>query len=249
MHDDEGVGEPSSGQDDLATLAAFLERFDELLDRDPAASLVHIRNSPARLSEEPEVLLAEAEALCHACGPTHARDFLVALVERAPDLSDARHRLADVLEELGDREGAILQHLQTLWLDCEMDALEGCSDCADVELIAEVAEATLEGLPEPVKAKLGNVAVVLEPRPSRDLVMSGFDSRALGLFEGPTSAEHGMMCAPPELSRIVLFTRCLLDAFGAEREELVEQVRITVLHEIGHYLGLEEESLARLGLA
>jgi predicted Zn-dependent protease with MMP-like domain len=241
-------GDDGLGQNYLDRLAAFLERFDDLLARDPAAALSHIGNPPPEFADEPDVLLAEGEALWRACGAARARDFLVSLVEGAPDLSDARHMLAEVLEELGESEKAIEQHLQTLWLDSEMDALGGCPESAEVEWIAEVAEATLAQLPDNIATKLGNVAAILEPRPSLELVKSGFDSRALGLFEGPTSVEHGMLSAPPELSRIVLYTGCLVDAFGTEREELEAQVRITVLHEIGHYFGLEEDELERLGL-
>jgi predicted Zn-dependent protease with MMP-like domain len=194
------------------------------------------------------VLLAQGEALFAARGPEAARAFLEPLVQRAPDLSDAGHMLAEVLEDLGDERGAIEQHLRTLRLDTQLDALSGEPEPKEIDAIAEVAEATLGSLPETTRQRLGDVAVLLEARPSQELVASGFDSRALGLFEGPTSVEMGMMWSPAEPTRIVLFTHCLLDAFGGDDEELREQVRITVLHEVGHYLGLEEEDMVRLGL-
>ena len=91
--------------------------------------------------------------------------------------------------------------------------------------------------------RLEHVPVVLEPRPSRDLVQDGFDPRALGLFEGPTDGDSDT----PAPTRIVLFTSNLLVDF-VEEEELREQIEITLLHEIGHFFNLDEDDLKRLGL-
>ncbi|MGB1698589.1 MAG: metallopeptidase family protein, partial [Nannocystaceae bacterium] len=111
--------------------------------------------------------------------------------------------------------------------------------------IRAIATRVLTALPEEFSCRLENVPVVLEARPSRALVATGFDPRALGLFEGlaDADAEH----AGPIPSRIVLFTRNLALEFP-EKEELAEQVEITLLHEVGHFFGLDEEQVEALGL-
>jgi predicted Zn-dependent protease with MMP-like domain len=99
-----------------------------------------------------------------------------------------------------------------------------------------------------------DVPVALEPRPNQGLVADGFDPRALGLFEGiddqgqrsvgDMMGERGDLLRP---TRIVLFYANLL-ATCASGEELAKEVVVTVLHEIGHFFGLDEDGVAALGL-
>jgi predicted Zn-dependent protease with MMP-like domain len=91
--------------------------------------------------------------------------------------------------------------------------------------------------------RLEHVPVILEDRPSGSLVAEGFDPRAFGLFEGPTDGVRD----EPAPTRIVLYAANLLAEFPDE-PELSEQIEVTVLHEVGHFFGLEEEELERLGL-
>ena len=53
---------------------------------------------------------------------------------------------------------------------------------------------------------------------------------------------------PHDLTRVILFKRNL-EKVCRSREELIEQIQVTVKHEIGHHLGLDEDDLERLGLA
>ena len=69
----------------------------------------------------------------------------------------------------------------------------------------------------------------------------------LGLYEGiPLTERDSDHWGPPD--QISLY-RDMLCRIGHTEEELVEQIRITLLHEIGHYFGLDEEDLDRLGYA
>ncbi len=81
----------------------------------------------------------------------------------------------------------------------------------------------------------------LEPRPSEELVREGFDPRAYGIFEGNMHDEDA-----PVPTCITLFTHNLLADF--DDDELEEQLEITILHEVGHYFGLDEDDMERLGL-
>ncbi|MCY3003371.1 MAG: metallopeptidase family protein [Planctomycetota bacterium] len=105
-------------------------------------------------------------------------------------------------------------------------------------------------LPEPFRATLEEVPVIVDPMPSRELV--GDDPLAtppdlLGLFLGESRAEaieSGAGALPPSIH---LFQRNLERATGTRRE-LVEQIGVTLFHELGHYLGFDEDGVAELGL-
>jgi predicted Zn-dependent protease with MMP-like domain len=176
-----------------------------------------------------------------------ARQPLERALHEDPDHADALHLLARCDEIDGDRAAMIARDLRVLELDARADQAEQVGSTAEQDLIASEAEAALDDLPEEFKARLANVPIVLEARPSKVIVREGFDPRALGLFEGPDDAEHarGELVLSP--SRIVLFYANLLVAFPDE-DDLREQVRITIFHEVGHYFGLDEDEIAALGL-
>jgi predicted Zn-dependent protease with MMP-like domain len=176
----------------------------------------------------------------------------IALLEEAltidPSDPDLLYELGLAKEELGDRDGMIAAFLEVARLDPSEDRASGLLDDRARDRIASAAEETLERLPEPFRDRLGNVAVVIEDYPSRDIVEQGFDPRAYGLFEGPDDlAQHLASEILMTPTRIVLFAANLLAAFPPD--ELEEQVTVTVLHEIGHYFGLDEDEVAALGLA
>jgi predicted Zn-dependent protease with MMP-like domain len=110
---------------------------------------------------------------------------------------------------------------------------------------AEV-EATLEALPAELQAAARQVPVVYQKRPDRRLVDDGLDPDLLGLFVGDPRAEVEHGTAVP--AQILLFLENLW-AFAEEDWELyAQEVEVTFLHELGHYLGLEEGDLEDRGL-
>mgnify|MGYP006166592933 FL=1 len=70
----------------------------------------------------------------------------------------------------------------------------------------------------------------------------------LGLFMGVPRTEASRTEQVSDLDRVILFKRNL-EKVCRNRDELIDQIQITVRHEIGHYLGLGEGDLERLGLA
>ncbi len=113
------------------------------------------------------------------------------------------------------------------------------------DLLVGIAEELLGELPAKITEKLGNVPILVDDRPSRDLVADGFDPRALGLFEGIPFPDE--ISAGPALNRILLF-RVNIEAFTFSESDAVEQVRITLLHEIAHFFGMNEDEVTALGL-
>jgi len=98
--------------------------------------------------------------------------------------------------------------------------------------------AALDALPPELAAALHNVAVVVEDENPEDPGL-------FGLYEGVPLPERGDMAGHlPD--RIAIYRVPLVEEF-ADPAELEEEIRITVLHELAHYFGLDEERLAELG--
>ncbi len=117
------------------------------------------------------------------------------------------------------------------------------------ERFLEVAEEVLEQLPPTVGDSLGNVAIFIEDYPAAWILESQVpDPRLLGLFEGPERAEERAVdTVATGPARIYLY-RWNIERVCGSAVEVEEQIRITILHEIGHYLGLDEDDLVVRGL-
>lgn len=109
------------------------------------------------------------------------------------------------------------------------------------ELVAEA----LTSLPEEFAAAMENVAVVVEEEPTAEELESlGLDPEQddlFGLYQGVPLPERGPD-APVLPDRIAIYRLPILWACET-REEAVEEVRTTVIHELGHYFGLDEDEL------
>jgi predicted Zn-dependent protease with MMP-like domain len=102
----------------------------------------------------------------------------------------------------------------------------------------DVVRAALDELPPAIAAGLENVAVVVEDENVEDPDL-------YGLFEGIPLTEGGSIAGDLP-SRIAIYRRPLEADFD-DVDELRDEIRITVLHELGHYFGLDEDRLAELG--
>jgi predicted Zn-dependent protease with MMP-like domain len=109
----------------------------------------------------------------------------------------------------------------------------------------ELVREALTGLPDECAAAIKNVAVVVEEEPSaEDLESVGLDPEQddlFGLYQGVPLPERGPD-APALPDRIAIYRLPILWACGT-REEAKAEVRTTVIHELGHYFGLDEEEL------
>jgi predicted Zn-dependent protease with MMP-like domain len=99
----------------------------------------------------------------------------------------------------------------------------------------------LAELPAAVREGIHGIPIVFERVPTRAMIAEGLDPDLLGLFVGDAYPDPGGDALPAE---ILLFLVNLWDEAGEDEAEFRHQVRITLLHEIGHYLGLGEEGLA-----
>ena len=91
----------------------------------------------------------------------------------------------------------------------------------------------------------GKLPVTFEPAPNAALQADGIDADTLGLFVGPDFADETAVPMPPQ---IILFLENILDFAEGEEAIFREEVATTLLHELGHYLGLDEDELTDRGL-
>ena len=110
-------------------------------------------------------------------------------------------------------------------------------------------ERALEMIPEVFHAQLNNMTIAVEDRPSVDLlremdVPSG--ETLFGVFTGVPLPERSAI-EPPLYPDVILIFREPLMAVCRSFEELEEEIAITVVHEVAHYMGLSEEQLEELG--
>ena len=100
----------------------------------------------------------------------------------------------------------------------------------------------LDGIPDDLAALVANVVVLVEDDAPAD------DPHLLGLYDGVALTEREANYAAQLPDRILLFRRPLLD-FCDDLEQLEEEVRITVVHEIAHHFGIDDDRLHDLGYA
>lgn len=100
----------------------------------------------------------------------------------------------------------------------------------------------LPTLPPPVRAAAAEIPVAYLPRPDAPLLRDGIEPDTLGLFVGSALDEDPGLAdpLPPE---ILLFLSNIWDHAEQSLPDYLEEIRITYLHELGHYLGLDETDL------
>ena len=106
-------------------------------------------------------------------------------------------------------------------------------------------------LPEPVRRYLSNVAITVEEVPPDEELRASdppLSPAILGLFRGAPYGQKASMDPWSHFpSSIVLYQRNL-ERFARSRKDLIEQIGVTLLHEVGHFLGLDEDDLYARGL-
>lgn len=115
-----------------------------------------------------------------------------------------------------------------------------------VKLARREVERTLANLPPQLREIAHGLPVLYEKIPGMRHG-PGVEPDTLGLFMGPSRAEAGESHGQVS-SHIVLFLHNLWDMVDGDPAEFEEEVRITLLHELGHYLGLDEDDLEWRGL-
>lgn len=103
-------------------------------------------------------------------------------------------------------------------------------------------DAAIDTVPDPLLDLVDNCILMIEDEPPADA------PHLLGYYEGIALDRRGNDYSGVLPDRIIIFRGPLL-RFCATREDLQEQVRITVVHEIAHFFGIDDRRLDELGYA
>jgi predicted Zn-dependent protease with MMP-like domain len=118
------------------------------------------------------------------------------------------------------------------------------------ERFERLVDRAVAGIPAPFRTALDDVAIVIADEPTPDQLREnglGPDETLYGLYEGMPRTEWGADWLPIP-TRILVFRLPLEEDFP-DPDELADEVRITILHELAHHLGIDDEDhLAELGI-
>ena len=240
--------------------------LDELMRRRPSHPDLRVEDATLKLEEaEPQQALAALQGAERSADP--ARFFYLraacyhelsrfaeaeADVQRSvavhPGYAMAHDLLSRVLDHLGDGKGAAEASEVAAGLDPENfpEPLEVSDE--EFDLLVEKAVADL---PARVRAKLDEIPILVQALPSTEMLSEEnppLTPDLLGLFVGRHIFAQLPTAVPGAPGAIYLFRKNLLRACE-DKDELAREVRVTVQHEVGHLLGLDEDELEDWGLA
>lgn len=115
------------------------------------------------------------------------------------------------------------------------------------ELAATTVGAAQRQLPPEIRPLARGVPVHYEKKPAPDVLAEGFEPDILGLFTGSPHGEE-LATDHPAPAQILLYLESLWDFAEEDVEVFRAEVRLTYLHELGHYLGWDEDELTARGL-
>jgi predicted Zn-dependent protease with MMP-like domain/Tfp pilus assembly protein PilF len=174
-----------------------------------------------------------------------AEHSFLAAIEEDPSQADAHHGLGLVYERRGDREAMVRAWADTRRLD---ELAPPPPWHLSVDEFEQVAEEAMGELPPEVLSRLENVPILIDDLPAAHLIEEGYDPRLLGLFSGvPLPGKSHVTNQVAVIDAVHLYQKNL-ERESADREQLIEEIRITVLHETAHFFGLEDDDLEHLGL-
>jgi predicted Zn-dependent protease with MMP-like domain/Flp pilus assembly protein TadD len=216
-------------------------------DGDAGGALAALDEALALEPDHLDARLERARALFERCRFEEAREAAAEVLDRAPDEPGAHHLLGLLAERRGDEKGAARSFKRARALDPRGYP---APVAVSREAFQAIAEAEFAAIPEAVRRHLANVPVTVEDLPSDDDLAGDppLSPGSLGLFRGAPYGQKGGTDPWSQLpSAIVLFQRNLERAVTT-REALEEEIHVTLVHEIGHFLGLDEEELWARGL-
>ena len=112
------------------------------------------------------------------------------------------------------------------------------------ECFVKVVEEVLDSLPREFRSRIRNVAVLVEDRPPTQPSPQEGQQRQLllGLFHGVPTTKKSIFDLPTGPDYIVLYQKNI-EAVCCSETGVREQIRLTVIHELGHYFGMDEDQL------
>ena len=220
-----------------------------LMDAGEAGAAVAAFERAVELSNDwPDAYAALAWALFRACRFEDAEEPLATALELDPEMADSHQLYGLLAERAGDDKAATLAFAEARRLDPEAypEPYE-----MDEDEFLEIARAAVDELDERTRAVLEETAFFVQSVPADELLIGAdppLDPQILGLFLGSSLLDQSIEDSGRLPNTMYLFQRNL-ERMADSREDLEEQIRITVLHEIAHQFGWGEEELEEKGFA
>ena len=214
---------------------------------DSRRALGHAERALAQGSDESDAQYERGVALYQLCRFDEARVALERVLALHPDDAWALHDLALVAEASG--RPARADDLERRAHEISPDEFPSPAD-VDQEAFEQEVRRAVASLPETERRALAEVPVQVADVPALDdltAVDPPLSPSILGLFRGPSEREDCLPGDGPPCRSIVFYRRNLV-RFARSRREFEEQVRVTLLHELGHLHGESEEDLRARGL-
>ncbi len=195
-----------------------------------------------------EATLERGVALFELCRFEEAEKAFTTSLAKSPDDAWAHHYLGLLAERRGDSAKAktYFERAQSLSPEDFPPPVHLDDDAFD-----RAVEDAMSQLPEHVKQYLDNATIAVEPIPSDEDLKSGsppLSPTILGVFSGTPVGHRTLENAADHYPASIVLYQRNLERFARTREELIEQIGITVMHEVGHLIGLDEHELSERGL-
>jgi tetratricopeptide (TPR) repeat protein len=227
----------------LVLVAAMAENDLGRSDR----ALPHLDRALAALPGDPDVVYERGVALYELCRFEEAQRAFERALALAPEDPWALHQLGLLAERRGDlaRAERLLERARRLAPDEFAPEVP-----VDGEGFQREVRAAVAGLPEAERRALASIPVEIQELPDAEDLLAvepPLSPSILGLFRGPPEGEPCTAADGPRCRAIVFYRKNLV-RFARTRAELSEQVRTTLLHELGHLHGESDEDLRARGL-
>jgi predicted Zn-dependent protease with MMP-like domain len=217
-------------------------------DLDPRGALEAAIEASKLDPEDPQARICVASARFDLGNLDEAEQLVAQAIDRDPRLPDAYWLRGRILTLKHDDEGADRAFERACLIDPDRFS---APVRMDEDRFAKAMEESLRELPQKVQDYLSNVAIAVEDTPPLDRLQQSdppLSPGLLGLYEGtPPSLAEGEDPWAHHPSHITLF-RKNIEIAARDDSDLRDLIATTLWHEIGHYLGLDEEDLEARGL-
>ncbi|MGH9337797.1 MAG: metallopeptidase family protein, partial [Vicinamibacteria bacterium] len=156
-------------------------------------------------------------------------------IELDPDSAEGHYTLGLAYTQLGRISDADAAFARAAELDPDSYFQPSRLSEEDFE---EAVDEALSRIPEEFEPFLTNVEVAVEDVPDPKMVREGLEFDLLGVYQGHTIQTESWDLP----DRVLLFQR-ILENISPDRETLIEEIRDTVFHEVGHHMGMDEDAV------
>lgn len=127
--------------------------------------------------------------------------------------------------------------------------MKGDHPALSTEVFAQIVEQAIAGIPDAIQKHLENVLISVHQEPTVEMLKEmglSPDEPLFGIYWGVPLIERSMAEPPLYPDTICIFQKPL-EAFCTSHEQLIEEIRITVVHEIAHFVGFSDGELDARG--